>query len=117
MGFLAGFLLSAPLHAADEGPAEPGHVEEDIAGLAALDSPWSQHRGREIDTLFIIDDYWQLDLQYSYLLESLKAVTLRLGCRNFLDADPPLYNYPVPGELLHEGRGALLYARWTQPFN
>lgn len=124
-------------------------IEEDIAGLAALGSPWPQHRGNfhldwqrdshgasavvhyagsyrspvnwvvegeETDTPFIIDDYWQLDLQYSYLFESLKEATLRLGCRNCLDADPPVYNYPVPGEFLHEGRGALLYVRWTQPF-
>jgi outer membrane receptor protein involved in Fe transport len=71
---------------------------------------------QETATPFIIDDYWQLDLQYSYLFERLKAATLRLGCRNCLDADPPVYNYDVPGEFLHEGRGALLYVRWTQPF-
>jgi TonB dependent receptor len=72
--------------------------------------------GEETETPFIIDDYWQLDLQYSYVFDNLKGATLRLGCRNCLDANPPVYNYPVPGEFLHEGRGALLYVRWSQPF-
>jgi iron complex outermembrane receptor protein len=68
------------------------------------------------NTPFIVDDYWQLDLQYSYEFERLRSAILRLGCRNCLDADPPVYNYPSTGEYLHEGRGALLYLRWTQPF-
>jgi outer membrane receptor protein involved in Fe transport len=70
----------------------------------------------ETDTPFVVGDYWQLDLQYSLAFESLNAATLRVGCRNCLDADPPVYNYPLPGEYLHEARGALLYLRWTQPF-
>ncbi|HSD69978.1 MAG TPA: TonB-dependent receptor, partial [Woeseiaceae bacterium] len=73
--------------------------------------------GVRTDTPFEIDDYWQLDLQYSYLFTGLNEATLRLGCRNCLDADPPVYNYPVPGEYFHEARGAMLYLRWTQPFN
>jgi len=72
--------------------------------------------GRETDTPFVVDDYWQLDLQYTYAFQGLKAATVRLGCRNCVDADPPVYNYPLPGEYLHEARGALLYLRWTQPF-
>lgn len=71
----------------------------------------------ETDTPFVIEDYWQLDLQYSYLFTGLNEASLRLGCRNCLDADPPVYNYPVPGEYFHEARGAMLYMRWTQPFN
>jgi outer membrane receptor protein involved in Fe transport len=72
--------------------------------------------GRETDMPFIVDDYWQLDIQYSHEFQGLRSATLRLGCRNCLDANPPVYNYPIPGEYLHEGRGALLYLRWTQPF-
>ena len=71
---------------------------------------------QETDTPFIVDDYWQLDLQYSYVFDSLKGAMLRLGCRNCLDADPPVYNYDVVNEPFHEGRGVLLYIRWTQPF-
>jgi iron complex outermembrane receptor protein len=71
---------------------------------------------QETDTVFVIDDYWQFDLQYSYVFESLKSAIFRVGCRNCFAADPPVYNYPVPGEYLHEGRGAQLYVRWTQPF-
>ncbi len=72
--------------------------------------------GQETDRPFTVDDYWQLDLQYSYVFEHFRAATLRVGCRNCLDADPPTYNYPIPGEYLHESRGGLLYVRWSQPF-
>jgi iron complex outermembrane receptor protein len=65
---------------------------------------------------FIIDDYAQLDLQYSYIFESLKGGMLRLGCRNCTDADPPVYNQSVNTETFHEGRGAMVYVRWSQPF-
>ena len=124
-------------------------IERDVAGLAALGSPWPQHRGnlhldwsrgnhgasavlhysgsfhspynwvvddRETDVPFSVDDYWQPDLQYSYRFTGLKGAELRVGCRNCLGQDPPDYNYAVPGEFFHEGRGALLYARWTQSF-
>jgi outer membrane receptor protein involved in Fe transport len=70
----------------------------------------------ETDRPFNVDDYWQLDLHYRYVFESLRQGMLQLGCRNCFDADPPTYNYPIPGEYFHEGRGALLYLRWTQPF-
>jgi len=72
--------------------------------------------GEETDRPFVVSDYWQLDLQYSYTFERLKAATLRVGCRNCFDANPPVYNYPVPGEPFHEARGGLFYVRWTQPF-
>ena len=38
--------------------------------------------GEETETPFIIDDFWNLDLQYSYVFNDLKGATLRLGCRN-----------------------------------
>jgi len=71
---------------------------------------------QETDRPFTVDDYWQLDLQYSYIFDGLKAATLRVGCRNCFGSDPPVYNYPVPGEAFHEARGGLFYVRWTQPF-
>ena len=65
---------------------------------------------------FIIDDYAQLDLQYSYVFTDLKDGQLRVGCRNCTDADPPAHNQDVITEAFHEGRGAMVYVRWAQPF-
>ena len=65
---------------------------------------------------FIIDDYAQLDRQYSYIFTNLRGGMLRIGCRNCTDADPPVYNQTVTSEAFHEGRGAMVYVRWSQPF-
>jgi outer membrane receptor protein involved in Fe transport len=70
----------------------------------------------ETDRPFKVEAYTQFDLQYSYTFERLRGATLRLGCQNCTDEDPPVYNYNVTAEAFHEGRGALVYARWTQPF-
>ena len=70
----------------------------------------------ETDRPFKVDAYTQFDLQYSYTFQSLRGATLRLGCQNCTDEDPPVYNYTVNAEAFHEGRGALVYVRWTQPF-
>jgi hypothetical protein len=70
----------------------------------------------ETDRPFIVDAYTQFDLQYSYTFARLSGATLRLGCQNCTGEDPPVYNYTVSAEAFHEGRGALVYARWTQPF-
>ncbi|MGH8035043.1 MAG: TonB-dependent receptor domain-containing protein, partial [Lysobacterales bacterium] len=72
--------------------------------------------GEATDTPFYVDDYWQLDLQYSYVFAGLKNAKLQLGCHNCLAADPPVYNYINAAEAFHEGRGVLFYLRWTQPF-
>jgi len=74
--------------------------------------------GRQTDTPFIVDDYMQLDLQYRYEFESLNGGMLRIGCRNCTDADPPVFNYGVDRstEAFHDGRGAMVYLRWSQPF-
>ena len=72
--------------------------------------------GRDTGEPFIVDDYAQLDLQYSYIFESLKGGLMRVGCRNCTDADPPVYNTQVYAEAFHEGRGAMVYLRWSQPF-
>jgi iron complex outermembrane receptor protein len=70
----------------------------------------------ETDRPFKVDAYTQFDLQYSYTFNDLRGATLRLGCQNCTDEDPPVYNYTVNAEAFHESRGALVYARWTQPF-
>ena len=70
----------------------------------------------ETDTPFEVDAYTQFDLQYSYTFDALRGATLRLGCQNCMGQDPPVYNYSVTAEAFHEGRGALLYLRWEQPF-
>jgi hypothetical protein len=71
---------------------------------------------QETEIPFVIDDYFQLDLQYSYTFETLKGATLRVGCRNCTDVTPPVYNYQPFSEAFHEGRGAMFYLRWSQPF-
>ncbi len=35
--------------------------------------------GEETETPFIIDDFWNLDLQYSYVFNDLKGATLAIG--------------------------------------
>ena len=70
----------------------------------------------ETDLPFTVDDFIQLDLQYSYTFQNWKGAMLRLGCRNCTGQDPPVYNYAVTAEAFHEGRGALFYLRWSQPF-
>lgn len=64
---------------------------------------------------FDVNDWWALDLQYQYRLMVLKDATLRIGCRNCTDEAPPRYNDTTTGENIHDGRGTLLYVRWTQP--
>ncbi len=63
---------------------------------------------------FEVGAWWSLDLQYSYRIEWLNGATLRFGCRNCTDNPPPDYNDTITGENIHDGRGALLYLRWTQ---
>jgi outer membrane receptor protein involved in Fe transport len=72
--------------------------------------------GRDTGEPFVIDDYIQLDLQYSYTFDRLRGGQLRLGCRNCTSEDPPVYNQDVFTEAFHEGRGAMVYVRWQQPF-
>ncbi|MFZ2508187.1 MAG: TonB-dependent receptor [Steroidobacteraceae bacterium] len=63
---------------------------------------------------FEVVAWWSLDLQYNYRIERLNGATLRFGCRNCTDNPPPDYNDTITGENIHDGRGALLYVRWTQ---
>ena len=41
---------------------------------------------------------------------------LVIGCRNCLDEAPPDYNDRWQAEGFHDGRGAMIYARWIQSF-
>jgi outer membrane receptor protein involved in Fe transport len=88
-----------------------------IAYAGEYDS-WLNIHVDEVDTgeTFTVDDYIQLDLQYNYVFSSLRDGMLRVGCRNCTDEDPPVYNYDVSSEAFHEGRGAMWYVRWSQPF-
>jgi len=100
------------------------HWERNLHALTALyhyvgsyESPLNLSINNiETDRPFNVDAYTQFDLQYSYTFERLRGATLRLGCQNCTDEDPPVYNYTVNAEAFHEGRGALVYMRWTQPF-
>ncbi len=65
---------------------------------------------------FRVGSWWALDLQYAYRFESLDGATLRIGCRNCTDEDPPVYNDTINGVNIHDGRGAMIYARWSQSF-
>ena len=72
--------------------------------------------GADTGRQFEVDAYTQLDLQYSYQFDTLRGATLRLGCQNCTDEDPPVYNYSNSAEPFHEGRGLMFYLRWSQPF-
>ena len=71
---------------------------------------------QETEIPYVIDDYLQLDLQYSYSFERLNGAVMRLGCRNCTNKEPPINNYMPFSAAFHEGRGAMLYLRWSQPF-
>ena len=61
-----------------------------------------------------IPDHTTLDLQYSYSFEKLWNATLRLGCNNVTDKDPPLTYWPI-NQPFHDARGRFFYVRWQQP--
>jgi hypothetical protein len=71
--------------------------------------------GEETNDSFEVRDWWAFDAQYELEMLGLHGATLRVGCQNCLDEPPPDYNDTVFGENIHDGRGAMLYARWTQP--
>jgi len=77
-----------------------------------LDNLWVD--GEETDQPMIIPSHTTLDLQYSYVFESLRQATLRLGCINCTGKEPPLTYYTAP-EPYHDPRGRVYYLRWQQP--
>lgn len=70
--------------------------------------------GVETDKRMIISDHTTVDLQYSYNFRKLGNATLRLGCNNVTDKDPPLTYSPI-NEPFHDARGRFYYFRWQQP--
>jgi len=70
----------------------------------------------ETDQPINVDSHVTLDLQLGYSLDLLDGASISLGCQNCADAKPPAYNYTWTGESLHDPRGAIVYARWTQEF-
>jgi len=70
--------------------------------------------GMPTDQRMKISDHATLDLQYSHTFESLRNATLRIGCNNVTDEDPPFHYWPS-NEPMHDGRGRFWYLRWRQP--
>lgn len=108
-------------------PTDRGNVriswkknQHGASGLISYAGEFESFRTLHVDGVntgepFSISDYTQLDLQYSYVFESLGDGMLRVGCRNCTDEDPPIYNHSVNSEPFHEGRGLMFYVRWSQP--
>jgi iron complex outermembrane recepter protein len=66
-----------------------------------------------------IDAWATFDLQYSYRIDEGDglATTIRVGCTNLFDAQPPRVDAPFGYDVLtHDARGRLLYARLIQEF-
>jgi iron complex outermembrane recepter protein len=72
--------------------------------------------GKETERPYNVSSQTTLDFQYSRKFPQWGGARLRLGCRNCTDEDPPRYNYTYSWEGIHAGRGAVVYARWEQPF-
>lgn len=70
--------------------------------------------GKQTNEPMVIPSHTTLDLQYSYRLEKLNNATLRIGCNNVTDKDPPLTYTPI-NEPFHDARGRYFYLRWQQP--
>ena len=71
--------------------------------------------GEASDIPFIVDSHTTLDLQYALHFERLRKAVVRVGCQNCTDEDPPFTHDPK-GENIHDRRGLLWYANWTQTF-
>ncbi len=71
--------------------------------------------GEESDIPFIVDSHTTLDLQYALHFERLRNAVVRVGCQNCTDEDPP-FTHDTHGENIHDRRGLIWYANWTQPF-
>ena len=70
--------------------------------------------GERTDKPMTIPSNTTLDMQYSYSFENLRGATMRLGCNNVTDKDPPL-TYSAAPEPFHDARGRFFYIRWQQP--
>ncbi len=70
----------------------------------------------ETDEPYFVDSWTSVDLQYRYRVDRFDDAELVIGCRNCLDEAPPDYNDRWQAEGFHDGRGAMIYARWIQSF-
>ena len=71
--------------------------------------------GLESDIPFIVDSFATLDLQYAMHFDVWEEAVLRVGCQNCTDEDPP-FTHDTGGENIHDRRGLIWYANWTQTF-
>ncbi len=71
--------------------------------------------GVESDIPFIVDSHTTLDLQYALHIALWEEAILRIGCQNCTDKDPP-FTHDTGGENIHDRRGLIWYANWTQTF-
>ena len=71
--------------------------------------------GEESDIPFIVDSFTTLDLQYALHLDIWEEAVLRVGCRNCTEEDPP-FTHDTWVENIHDWRGLIWYANWTQAF-
>ena len=71
--------------------------------------------GQESDIPFIVDSHTTLDLQYALHMGFSEESILRIGCQNCTDEDPP-FTHDTGGENIHDRRGLIWYANWTQTF-
>jgi iron complex outermembrane receptor protein len=67
-----------------------------------------------------IDTWFSIDLQYGYTLEDVvgEEISLRVGCYNLFDADPPsVHGSAAAYELgIHDPRGRMIYAKLSGSF-
>lgn len=69
--------------------------------------------GQPTDQLLDIPSHTTFDLQYNYAFERFRDSTLRIGCQNCSDEDPPLHYLPWNNPL-HDAVGRFYYIRWQQ---
>ncbi len=72
--------------------------------------------GMPSDIPFIVDDHTTFDFQYAVEPERIEGARLRIGCQNCFDVDPP-FTHDVFGEDIHDRRGLIWYANWSQSFS
>jgi len=63
-----------------------------------------------------VQDFYVWLIHAKQHFEHLKGAVMRFGCRNCTNKEPPINNYMPFSAAFHEGRGAMLYLRWSQPF-
>ena len=86
-----------------------------VDGFESYDLLWED--GQRTDEYLQVPSHTTLDLQYSYNFAKLRNATLRLGCNNVTDKDPPRAFFFPNNDPLHDARGRFFYIRWQQPIH